>query len=109
MSSPLGEFEQVVLLAALRIKGEVYGVPIVEEIEQRTGRSASPAAVYVTLRRLEEKGLVTSWLSEPVAERGGKPRRCVEVTPEGVQRLRESRRMIESLWSGLEAVRGESR
>lgn len=109
MSSPLGEFEQVVLLAALRVKGEVYGVPIVEEIEQRTGRSVSPAAVYVTLRRLEEKGLVTSWLSEPVAERGGKPRRCVEVTPEGVQLLRESRRMIESLWSGLEAMLGESR
>lgn len=109
MSSPLGEFEQVVLLAALRVKGEVYGVPIVEEIERRTGRSASPAAVYVTLRRLEEKGLVTSWLSEPVAERGGKPRRCVEVTAEGVQLLRESRRMIESLWSGLDALFGESR
>ena len=65
MSQPLGEFEQMVLLAALRVKGEVYGVPIVEEIERRTGRSVSPAAVYVTLRRLEEKGLVTSWLSEP--------------------------------------------
>jgi hypothetical protein len=52
MASPLGEFEQMVLLAALRVRGPVYGVPIVEEIEQRTGRSVSPAAVYVTLRRL---------------------------------------------------------
>jgi PadR family transcriptional regulator, regulatory protein PadR len=108
MSNPLGEFEQVVLLATLRVTGEVYGVPIVDEIEQRTGRSVSPASVYVTLRRLEEKGLVTSWLSDPVAERGGKPRRCVEVTPEGVRLLRESRRMMESLWSGLDAVLGES-
>lgn len=109
MSNPLGEFEQVVLLAALRLEGEVYGVPIVEEIERRTGRSVSPASVYVTLRRMEEKGLVTSWLSEPVAERGGKPRRCVEVTPEGVRLLRTSRRMMESLWSGLDGVLGESR
>jgi DNA-binding PadR family transcriptional regulator len=109
MSNPLGEFEQMVLLAALRLEGEVYGVPIVEEIERRTGRSVSPASVYVTLRRMEEKGLVTSWLSEPVAERGGKPRRCVEVTPEGVKLLRTSRRMMESLWSGLDGILGESR
>jgi DNA-binding PadR family transcriptional regulator len=108
MSNPVGEFEQVVLLATLRIRGEVYGVPIVEEIERQTGRSVSPASVYVTLRRLEEKGLVASWLSEPVPERGGKPRRCVKVTPQGVQLLRESRRMLESLWSGLDAVLGES-
>ena len=109
MSQPLGEFEQVVLLAALRVNGEVYGVPIVEEIERRTGRSVSAAAVYVTLRRLEEKSLVSSSLSEPVAERGGKPRRCWKVKPAGVKLLRESRRMMDSLWSGLDAVIGESK
>ena len=109
VSQPLGEFEQMVLLAALRVEGEVYGVPIVEEIERRTGRSVSPAAVYVTLRRLEEKGLVTSWLSQPVAERGGKPRRCVRVKPAGMKLLRESRRMMDSLWSGLDGVIGESK
>ena len=109
MSQPLGEFEQVVLLAALRVQGEVYGVPIVAEIERRTGRSVQPASVYVTLRRLEEKGLVTSWLSEPVAERGGKPRRCVKVNPAGVELLRESRRMMENLWCGLDAVKGETK
>jgi DNA-binding PadR family transcriptional regulator len=109
MASPLGEFEQMVLLAALRVRGPVYGVPIVEEIEQRTGRSVSPAAVYVTLRRLEEKGLVRSWLGEPLAERGGKPRRCVEVTQAGLELLRETRRMMESLWSGLDSVLGQSR
>ena len=108
MSSPLGEFEQLVLLAALRIEGDVYGVPIVEEIVRQTGRSVAPASVYVTLRRLEEKGLVRSWLGEPVGERGGKPRRCVAVTTDGVRRLRESRRMIENMWTGLDTVFGEA-
>lgn len=99
--SPLGEFEQMVLLAILRLEDEVYGVPITEEIERCTGRSVSPAAVYVTLRRLEKKGLVTSWLGEALPERGGKPRRYVRVLPEGLKDLRESRRMMDALWQGL--------
>jgi PadR family transcriptional regulator, regulatory protein PadR len=98
----LGDFEQMVLLAILQLRGEVYGVPIVDEIERRTGRSVSRAAVYVTLRRLEEKGLVTSWMSEPTAERGGKPRRCVRVEPRGVQLLRESRAAVDRMWRGLD-------
>ena len=57
----LGEFEQVVLLAVLRLREAAYGVSIVQEIEARTGRSVAPASVHVTLRRLEEKGLVASW------------------------------------------------
>jgi PadR family transcriptional regulator, regulatory protein PadR len=97
----LGDFEQMVLLAILQLRGEVYGVPIVDEIERRTGRTVSRAAVYVTLRRLEEKGLVTSWMSEPIAERGGKPRRCVRVTPLGAQRLHESREAVDRMWRGL--------
>jgi PadR family transcriptional regulator, regulatory protein PadR len=103
-----GEFEQMVLLAILRLRGEVYGVPIVEEIEARTGRSVAPASVHVTLRRLEEKGLITSWLSEPVAERGGRARRCVRVGPEGLRQLREARAMMDALWSGVE-LPGEAR
>ena len=98
----LGDFEQMVLLAILQLRGEVYGVPIVDEIERRTGRSVSRAAVYVTLRRLEEKGLVSSWMSEPTAERGGKPRRCVRVEPRGAQLLRESRDAVERMWRGLD-------
>ena len=61
----LGEFEQLVLLAIAQLRGEAYGVPIVEEIERRTGRSVARAAVYVTLRRLEEKGFVSSWMGDP--------------------------------------------
>lgn len=97
----LGDFEQLVLLAILHLRGDAYGVPIVDEIERRTGRAVSRAAVYVTLRRLEEKGLVASWMSEPAPERGGKPRRCVRVEPRGVQLLRESREAVNSMWRGL--------
>jgi PadR family transcriptional regulator, regulatory protein PadR len=98
----LGDFEQMVLLAILHLRGEVYGVPIIDEIERRTGRAVSRAAVYVTLRRLEDKGFVTSWMSEPVAERGGKARRCVRVTPLGAQQLRASREAVERMWRGLD-------
>jgi PadR family transcriptional regulator, regulatory protein PadR len=102
----LGEFEQMVLLAILRLRGDAYGVPIVEEIEARTGRSVAPASVHVTLRRLEQKGLIASWLSEPVPERGGRARRCVRVEPEGLRQLRESRDMMDALWRGVEMPGG---
>src|SRR5687768_11563011 len=79
MPQGLGEFEQIVLLAILHVGGDAYGVPIVDEIEARTGRTVSRAAVYMTLRRLEARGLITSWMSAPTGERGGKARRCVKV------------------------------
>lgn len=104
----LGEFEQMVMVAILQLEGDVYGVPIVEEIEGRTGRSVSRSAVYVTLRRLEQKGLVSSRMSDPLPERGGKPRRCVEVEPEGLRALHESRRAMEQMWRGLNASTGEA-
>lgn len=105
----LGDFEQLVLLAILQLRGEVYGVPIVDEIERRTGRAVSRAAVYVTLRRLEEKGVVSSWLSESTPERGGKPRRCVRVEPRGLKLLRESREAVNRMWSGLDPRLGRVR
>ena len=98
----LGEFEQMVLLAVLHLKGDVYGVPIVDEIARRTNRKAAPAAVYVTLRRLEEKGLLSSSMSAPTAERGGKARRCVTVTPAGVESLRAARKAFDGMWKGLD-------
>jgi len=97
----LGEFEQIVLLAVLHLE-EPYGVPIVEEIERRTQRTVSRSAVYITLRRLEQKGLVSSWMSDATPERGGKPRRCVRVEPEGLRQLDESRRVMALMWNGLE-------
>ena len=98
----LGEFEQLVLLAALHLGDDVYGVPIADEIERRTGRAVSPAAVYVTLRRLEQKGLLTSAMSAPTAERGGKSRRCVKITSSGLESLRASRQAIDAMWKGLD-------
>jgi PadR family transcriptional regulator PadR len=102
MREALGEFEQLVLLAIMHLGDNVYGVPIVEEIERRTGRTVAPAAVYVTLRRLEEKGLLSSWMSGPTAERGGKARRCVKVTAAGRDSLREARQVLDRMWKGLD-------
>ena len=98
----LGEFEQMVLLAIAHLRDEAYGVPIVEEIERRTGRSVARAAVYISLRRLEEKGFVSSWMGEPTAERGGKSRRYAKLPPAGARALRESRRAAERMWQGLD-------
>ncbi|MGH7577471.1 MAG: PadR family transcriptional regulator [Longimicrobiales bacterium] len=98
----LGEFEQLVLLAIVRLRGDAYGVPIVDEIERRTSRKVARAAVYVTLRRLEQKGLISSWMSEPVRERGGKARRCVKIEPAGLELLRESRQALDQMWRGLD-------
>lgn len=105
----LGEFEQMVLLAILHLGDGVYGVPIVDEIERRTGRSVSRAAVYVTLRRLEKKGLLETWMGEPTEERGGKARRMVRVRPEGKDQLLEARRTMDAMWDGLEPASGEVR
>lgn len=98
----LGEFEQLVLLAIVHLRGETYGIPIVEEIERRTGRSVARAAVYVTLRRLEDKGLVSSRMGAPTPERGGKGRRYVRIEAEGARALREARNVAERMWQGLD-------
>ena len=98
----LGEFEQMVLLAIAHLDGEAYGIPIVEEIERRTGRSVARAAVYITLRRLEEKGFVSSRMSDPTPERGGKARRYVKIEAGGARALREARRITERMWHGLD-------
>lgn len=106
-NSSLGEFEQMVLLAIMHLGSGVYGVPIVDEIERRTGRRVARAAVYVTLRRLEKKGLLESWMGEPMEERGGKARRLVRIRPEGRLLLRDSRRAMDAMWQGLDAAQSD--
>ncbi|MGD8329240.1 MAG: helix-turn-helix transcriptional regulator [Acidobacteriota bacterium] len=101
----LGEFEQLVLLACLRLGDDAYAVPIIDEIAARTGRETSHAAVYVALKRMEKKGLVSSYMSAPVAERGGRSRRCFEVLPEAMEQLRASRDALLNMWDGVEAQR----
>lgn len=101
----LGELEQLVLIALLHLlrrdEDEVYGVPIMKEIERRTGRPVARPAVYVTLRRLERKGMVSSWMGEPRSERGGKARRCVDITLEGQAALSMTRRVMDRMWGDL--------
>lgn len=97
----LGEFELLVLLAVLRLGDAAYAVPLVDEIRERTGRTPSRSAVYLTLRRLEEAGLIDSHLGDPLPERGGKARRYVRVRPEGVRLVRETRSGLERMWEGL--------
>ena len=98
----LGEFEQVVLLAVLRLEAEGYGVTIRAEIEERTGRDVSVGAVYATLDRLQTKGLLESREGRPVARRGGRAPRHFSVTDAGRTALDRSRRMLDSLWEGVE-------
>lgn len=98
----LGEFEQMILLAVLRLAEEAYGVRLMEELEQTVGRRVSRGSVYVTLDRLEEKGLIESAPAEERSERGGRPRRVVRVTTDGLQQLQRSREALLALWDGLE-------
>ena len=101
MSKGLGELEVLVVLAALRLGEDAYAVTIVDEIKEHTGRKVQRATVYVTLQRLENKGLLTTWLGKPRAERGGKGRRYVRVESAGVDAVRSVRRSLESMWRGL--------
>lgn len=102
----LGEFEQMVLLAVLRLGDEAYAVPIREEIATCAGRRIARGAVYTTLERLEAKGCLRSVLGEPVPERGGRSRRYYAVTARGVALLRTSVAGWLKLYRGLEGVLG---
>lgn len=109
MSSPvnLGEFEQVVLLAVLRVGEEAYTNPLLAEIRRAGGREVARGALYTALDRLEAKGLLDSRMGEPLAERGGRARRYFSVTARGKAALRESRRALLRLWDGLDSVLGK--
>lgn len=98
----VGEFEQLVLLAILRLGADAYGVPIIEEIRERTGRAVLRPAVYVALRRLDEKGLIRSHGGDADAQRGGRARKYYEVEAEGLELLREARQALTRMWDGLE-------
>ena len=97
----LGEFEQVVLLAILRLDDAAYGVTIRREIAERTDRDPSPGALYTTLDRMEEKGLVTSSYGDPTAERGGRAKRYFAVTKDGVRAVARAQRAYQRLLDGL--------
>jgi PadR family transcriptional regulator PadR len=98
----LGEFEQLALLAVMRLGEDACGATIQEELERRAGRAASISQIYITLMRLESRGLVQSRLGSPEPVRGGKARRYFALEPAGVAVLSEARTRLFSMWEGLE-------
>ena len=97
----LGQFEQHVLAALLRLRGNAYGVTIRREIIERTGRDVAVGAIYATLDRLEAKGYVSSRLGEATPERGGRAKRYFEIEAPGVRALEDSWRMSDQMRAGL--------
>ena len=99
----LGEFELMVMLAVMRLgEEEAHALAIADHIAERTGRGVRRSPVYTTLRRLESKGLIATWLGDPRPERGGKARRHVRVTGEGAQAVHESRTALERMWDDVD-------
>ena len=103
----LGEFEQMVMLALLRLGPDAYGASVCAEIETRSGRTVSVSAVHTTLDRLEQKGLVRSRVGEPTPQRGGKRKRHYEVAALGMKSLQASYRSLRNMSDGLEDLLGE--
>jgi DNA-binding PadR family transcriptional regulator len=99
-----GEFEQMVLLAVLRLGEGAHALAVLAELDRQAGRRVSRGTLYKTLDRMEAKGLVEWVVEEATPERGGHPRRQFRVTSTGLERLRTSREALLKLWSGLEPV-----
>jgi DNA-binding PadR family transcriptional regulator len=104
----LGEFEQIVLLAILRLKGQAYGVSIRMEISDRTGREPASGALYTTLERLERKGFLKSRIGEPTPQRGGRAKRYYKVTTSGAGAINRAQRAFSNMLDGL-TLPGDSR
>jgi PadR family transcriptional regulator len=104
----VGEFEHQVLLAVLQLGGEAYSVPVVLELEQRTTREVAQSAVFIALRRLEDKGLLISRMDDHAVPDTGRIRRYFSVTETGLARLRERRATLFRLWEGLDTLLDQS-
>jgi PadR family transcriptional regulator PadR len=101
MSQTLGTLELAALLAVARLGEDAYGLSIRRDLAARTGRDHSVGAIYTTLQRLEDKGMVASHVSAPTPVRGGRSRRHFTVTGVGAQALRDAQRHAASVWSGV--------
>ena len=102
----LGEFEQLILLAILRLGDAAYGVTIRAELSERAGRTVAPGALYTALERLEAKGLITSRMGDPTPQRGGRAKRFITVTARGMEALTRALQAYERLLDGLTVLRG---
>ncbi len=103
----LGEFELMILLAAIQLGEDAYGVTISRELERLRGKDVSVGSVYAALDRLESKGLVASSLGDPTPERGGKAKRFFRITKSGLRQVHETRRTLSMLWKKLPELKGE--
>lgn len=101
-SSPLGEFEHIVLLTLVRLGDEAYGMSVRVTIESLIHRDISIGAIYTTLERLEQKGFVESRLGEATAKRGGRAKKFFSVTGRGRKALKEVRATLEVLWQDIQ-------
>jgi PadR family transcriptional regulator PadR len=108
MTAPvnLGEFEQLILLSILRLRDDAYGVTIRAELADRADRVVAPGALYTALDRLEAKKLISSRMSDPTPQRGGRAKRHVTVTAAGMEALTRSVKAYERLLDGLNLARG---
>ena len=98
----LGQFEQLILTAILSLRDDAYGVTIQAKVEELASpKTISPGAVYVTLDRLEDKGMVASWLSDPTPERGGRAKRCYRLEALGERALEESAVTAKRIWDAV--------
>jgi DNA-binding PadR family transcriptional regulator len=100
--SPLGEFEHVILLALLRLEPKAYGASIQREIEFRTGRHVLLSSIYITLDRLERKGLIESSIGDPTPERGGRRKKLYRLLPVGAEAVTAALKTVQQLADGVE-------
>jgi PadR family transcriptional regulator len=104
----LGQFEQLVLTAILTLREDAYGVTIHSKVQELARpKAVSLGAVYVTLDRLEDKSLVTSWMSDPTPERGGRAKRCYRLEALGERALQESAATAKRIWDVIEEIWGK--
>jgi len=98
----LGPFEQLVLTAVLTLREQAYGVPIHAKVSEMAGKDVNTGSLYVTLDRLQDKGLLSSWLSDPTPERGGRPKRYYRLEAAGFSALEESVEMSRRISEAFE-------
>ena len=101
----LGTLELAAILAVVRLGDDAYGLAVRADLAERMGRDYSVGAIYTTLQRLEDKGLLRSRASEPLPIRGGRSRRHFSVTGAGARALREAERNAAALWAGVNSLK----
>jgi len=98
---PLTRTEEIILLAVYQLGDDAYGVTIRKQIEKTIEKKFSVGAIYVPLDRLAKKGFLTSYVGEPIPERGGRSKRFYRVTSKGIAALEETKKLHDAIWSGV--------